>query len=150
MREVLSIKRIIHVIGVLGIVCIALLLSGCTGSQIVGPLYNVQVTGYNLQVYYAGSTSNYFGPTYQSLGGSGMNLNGGQTFTYTITFTSSAILLRHSIEQLSVTTPGFTLDSISPNLPITLSPGGSATITLTVTTPDENYNGPVTFQLYTT
>jgi len=146
----LSIKRIISIFGILCIVCVALLLSGCTGSQVIAPSNQVQITGYNLDVSYAGSTSGYFGPSSQALSGTGLTLNGGQQFTDTITISDSAILFKHSIEQFSVTTPGFTLDSVTPNLPITLSPGGSVTITLTLTAPNEDYTGPITYNLYTT
>ena len=148
--EVLSIKRLITMVGILGIVCIALSLSGCTGSQVIAPSYQVQITGYNLDTTYAGSTQGYFGPSSQALSGTGLTLSGGQTFTDTITISDSAILLKHSIEQFSVTTPGFTLDSVTPSLPITLSPGDSVTVTLTLTAPNENYAGPVTYNLYTT
>lgn len=143
-------RGIISTIGIFGIVSIALFLSGCcAGTQVVAPTHNVQITSGNLNVYYQGSTSGYFGPTSQALSGS-INLKGGDTYTETITISSSALLYTHSINQFTVNTPGFTLVSVSPNLPISLSPGSSAAITLTIKAPDEDYSGPVTYMLYTT
>jgi autotransporter translocation and assembly factor TamB len=137
-------------IGIFGIVSIALVLSGCcSGTQVVAPTHNVQITGGNLNVYYQGSTSGYFGPTSQALSGT-ISLKGGATYTETITIKSSALLYTYSINQFTVNTPGFTLVSVSPNLPISLSPGSSAAITLTIKVPDEDYSGPVTYMLYTT
>lgn len=152
----MRIKQIITIIGIFGIVGIALLLSGCcSGSQVVSPvtptapIHYVQITGGNLNVYYQGSTNGYFGPTSQALSGS-INLQGGDTYTEIITITSSALLYTHNINQFTVNTPGFILESVSPNLPISLSPGSSATVTLKIKVPDEDYSGPVTYMLYTT
>lgn len=93
----------------------------------------VNVTGENWTIAYDGSTSGYFGPSPQSFTDSYSGTTG-SSFTYTLTLTSSAVVLTHSITNITVASP-FTLSSISPSLPISVTPGGSATITLTITMP---------------
>ncbi len=110
----------------------------------------VTITGDNLDISYTGSTSGYFGPTSQAISSTPLTLKGGQQLTSSFTITSSALLLNHDINQISVTTPGFTLNSVTPNLPITLSPGSSVRVTLTITAPNEDYSGPITYNLGTT
>lgn len=103
---------------------------------------SVNITGSNLSISYTGATSGYLGPSSQALGGVVSVAEGGQ-FTYTITLTSSAFLLTHLINSMSIATPGFTLVSILPNLPYTLTPSSSLTITLTMQAPNTSYNGPI-------
>lgn len=102
----------------------------------------VNITAQNLSFDYTGSTSGYFGPSFQG-GGNSLSVGGGSQFTETITPTNGALLLTHSINSISVTTPGFTLVTISPNLPYSLTPGSSITFTLTIQAPNTNYNGPI-------
>ena len=93
----------------------------------------VKVTGENWTIAYDGSTSGYFGPSPQSFTQS-ISGTTGDSFTYTLTLTSSAAFLTHNISAITVASP-FSLGSVSPSLPISVTPGGSATITLTITMP---------------
>ena len=56
-------------------------------------------------------------------------------------------MLSHNINNISINTPGFSIISISPSLPYSLSPGSNVSITITVQTPNVNYNGPIAFIL---
>ena len=95
----------------------------------------VTVTGVNWAIEYNGITSGYFGPSPQSVCSTCpiTTVAGGQ-FTHTITLTSTALLLPHTIDNLTVATP-FTLVSVSPAVPISVTPSGSATLTVTVKAP---------------
>jgi len=99
----------------------------------------VDVTAVDLTIQYTGITSGYLGPTSQSL--NGFTVTASNQFTYTITFTTSAVLLTHSINAIYVNTPGFSIVSISPNLPYSFGPGSTVTITITMTAPSSSYTG---------
>ena len=93
----------------------------------------VKVTAENWTIDYAGSTSGYFGATSQTINTSFSGSASG-SFNYTLTVTSSAPLLSHNISSIAVASP-FTLASISPALPISVGPGGSASVLLTINFP---------------
>ncbi len=112
------------------------------------PSTTIDITGVNLIIDYTGVSSGYFGPSSQALGGAG-TLTGGSEAVYTIVMSSSALLLSHNINDISINTPGFSIISISPSLPYSLSPGSNVSITITVQTPNVNYNGPIDFILST-
>ena len=76
-------------------------------------------------------------------------MTAGSTITETFTLTSSAILFTHSINQVTVGTPGFTLLSVSPSLPYSVGPGGSVTITVVIQTPNTNYVGTLNIVVLT-
>jgi hypothetical protein len=129
-------------------VAVAILLI-IVGIGIVGYLTpTVQITAVNLEIEYTGIFGGYFGPSSQSLGYATNGPSGG-TFSFTFTLTSNAILLTHSINQITLGTPGFALLSISPSLPYSVSPGGSVTITLVIQAPNTNYIGPLNIVLVT-
>ncbi len=98
----------------------------------------VKVTGVNWAIKYNGGTSGYFGPSPQSACSScPIEEAHGAQFSYTITLESNATSLTHSIDSVTVESP-FTLVSVSPSLPISISPGGSATIALTIKAPSQD------------
>ncbi len=150
------IATVVIVIFIVVFILLAYIGSGynSNGSQSVqpgvqaAPSTTIDITGVNMIIDYTGVSSGYFGPSSQALGGVG-TLSGGSEFTYTITITSSALLLSHNINYISVDTPGFSIISISPSLPYSLSPGSDVSITITVQTPNVNYNGPIDFILST-
>ena len=119
---------IIGVVVVIVIIVIAAL-------ALVG-MNQVKVTGENWNIAYDGATSGYFGPSPQSFTQS-MSGSTGDSFTYTLTLTSSAAFLTHNISAITVDSP-FSLSSVSPSLPISVTPGGSATITMTITMPSSS------------
>jgi hypothetical protein len=138
-------KRNIGIIaGVIVLLLVAVVVIGALASVATSS----DVTGINLSVNYTGVTSGYLGPDTQSLPASVIVAGGGQ-FTETITFSDSAILLTHSINYVSVDTPGFTLVSMSPSTPISLSPGSSVAVTFTIQAPSSSYNGPISISVST-
>ena len=112
------------------------------------PTYTIYLTDVDINIVYQGITSGYLGPSTQSYTLDAY-LAPGQIFYYTITFTSSAVLLNHQITSIVVTTPGFVLLNTSPQLPVTISPGGQVSIQLKILVPNTNYGGPLTLTIYT-
>ncbi len=96
-----------------------------------------------MNVVYTGATSGYLGPTSQSISNGNFEVHGGGEFTYTLTFKSSALLLTHSINSISIATDGFTVESVTPQLPYSFSPGSSMMFTLKLKAPDQNFDGPI-------
>ena len=138
----ISIKAII--IGVIGIFVSMIVITGCT------TVNTVTVTALDLSIAYNGNTNGYLGPTSQSLSTQLPSMNGGQEFEETLTLHSSALLFSHSINNIYVTTPGFTIESITPSLPYSFSSGSSMSFTLKLKTPNTNFDGPLTILVTTT
>jgi len=100
---------------------------------------DVEITAINYKIDYTG-TSGYFGPAKQT--GTGATITAGSTFTKSVTFTSSAAIFSHTIDSITINTPGFTLISVSPALPTgKIAPEDSITETLTIRAPSEAYTG---------
>jgi hypothetical protein len=55
----------------------------------------------------------------------------------------------HSITDLKIDTTGFSLVSVENSLPLSISPGGSATMTFTIMTPPYNFQGNLNISLFT-
>ncbi|MFG1519434.1 MAG: hypothetical protein AAE977_03000 [Thermoplasmataceae archaeon] len=55
----------------------------------------------------------------------------------------------HSITDLKIDTTGFSLVSVENSLPLSISPGGSATMTFTIMTPPDNFQGNLNISLFT-
>jgi PKD repeat protein len=114
-----------------------------TATVTIDVLPSVTLTAINLNVEYT-STSGYFGPTSQVISDQDFKTGGGSTFTDTITLTSSALLFSHTVNSFSITTPGFSLVSVTPNVPSgSISPGSSEAFTLTIQSPNNEYYGPL-------
>ncbi|MEM3829002.1 MAG: hypothetical protein QXP36_07310 [Conexivisphaerales archaeon] len=86
-------------------------------------------------------------PTSQSFPGFTATI--GQSASYSITFTSTAILLSHSVSSIFVSTPGFSINSISSYLPYNFSPGSTITVTIDFHVPSSSYNGVLQLTLDT-
>lgn len=115
------------------------------------PTTTCTVTGLNVQIQYANASDTYFGPVSQ-----GLSLQqpyfgvGGQPVTLSFTLSEHAQeTANHSINNITVATPGFTLNSINPNVPIGFSPGSSTVITVIVQSPNSNYSGAITLNIST-
>ena len=107
----------------------------------------VVMTATNYHIDYTGTTG-YFGPSTQA--GSGSTVNAGSTFTRTITFTNDALMFSHTIDSITIQTPGFTLLSVSPSVPSSsLSVGSSITETLTIQAPNSAYTGSLEIRIST-
>ncbi len=112
----------------------------------------VTITGFNLQISYADSSNSYFGPSTQSLTGAGLplQLQHGQQFTYSFKLAMGGITgTSHSVDSLGLTTPGFTLLTVNPNLPYTFSAGSSVTFIITGHAPNYDFTGAPTLVLST-
>jgi hypothetical protein len=121
-------------ISIIGVLILGVFLCGCT---------SVDVAGANMNVIYTGATSGYLGPTSQSISKNDFKVSGGGEFTETLTLRSSALLLTHSINSISIPTGGFIVESVTPQLPYSFSPGSSMMFTLKVKAPDQNFDGPI-------
>jgi PKD repeat protein len=109
----------------------------------------VMLTSRTLNIDYT-STTDYFGPASQTLSLETFYTTRGGTFIETISLTSDALMYDHRIDSVSVTTPGFTLESVNPSLPSAdISPGSSIVLTLTIRAPNSDYNGPLNIRVST-
>jgi hypothetical protein len=112
----------------------------------------VTITGFILQISYADSSNSYFGPSTQSLTGTSLPLQvqRGQEFTYSFKLAMAGIAeTSHSVDGLALTTPGFTLVTVSPTLPFTFFAGSSATFIITGEAPNYDFTGAPTLVLST-
>ena len=94
------------------------------------------VTGATWEIDYAGGSGTFFGPSNQSACSSCPETGlVGSTFTVTRTFMNLATAQSHALTTVSVDAP-FTLVTTSPpSFPVSVLPGASVTLTLTVTYP---------------
>jgi hypothetical protein len=156
-RNVLIGIVVIVVVAIIAIASLGLisnpLSSGSNTTQSTQPPATVTLTAANMQVVYPNAaTSGYLGPSSQSLNVNGLpqTFAGGQEFSLTISLNNQAsIITSHTISLISTNTQGFTVNSVSPTLPYTLGPGASVTFTITLTTPNTNYDGPYTIVVTT-
>jgi hypothetical protein len=150
---------------ILGLIIFTIMMAGCTGAQTVPPSGSggsnsnyytptatprpqVYLTAVNWYIDYT-STSDYFGPSTQASNG-GYTYNAGDQFSYTITLHSSALMFSHTVDSITIQTPGFTLLSVTPQLPSQKVPsGGSISITIKLQTPNYAYTGPLEFRMST-
>lgn len=109
----------------------------------------VNLTAQNAHIDYTCSLCpHYFGPTLQG-GGNSLSVSGGSQFTETVTPKNQDCCSSHQVSSASILTPGFTLISITPSLPITLGPGDSISITINIQAPNSAYTGPLDYQITT-
>ncbi len=101
-------------------------------------------------IYPNQATDGYFGLAYwQMNNGLPIYLGHGQTYTakWTLTLRPGT---NHTLDSATTAfSGGFSLQSVSPNLPFTLTPGSSTTLYFTIRAPDQDYNGLVTIDLLT-
>lgn len=102
-------------------------------------------------IYPNQATDGYFGLAYWDMnGGLPLYLGHGQTHTIPWTLTNRDAATSHTLD--SVTTGfsgGFTVQSVTPNLPLTVAGGATIALNFTIKAPDTDYNGPVTIDLFT-
>ena len=122
---------------VIGIVVTAFVLMPAVGHPA-----QVDITSLSIEEGYASPASATYGLLSQR-GEIGITAPVGGQISETLFITSHALFLSYTIDNITVTTPGFTLVSMSHFLPYTLSPGSSASITLTITVPNSPYTGPL-------
>jgi len=93
----------------------------------------VAIQGSDMAIKYNNTNDDFFGPSTQSQTWY-LNTSVGDKFSETITLSNYDELSSHSVSEISVASP-FSLDSVSPSLPESISPGGSVTYSLTITAP---------------
>lgn len=111
----------------------------------------VVVTGVNVQIAYSAPSANYFGPQSQSLSGTGLplQLQYGQEFYYSFSLRMGGLYESHTIDSVTLNTPGFSLVSVNPALPYSMSSGSSVTVTVTGQAPSQNFAGAITLVVST-
>ena len=104
----------------------------------------VSVSQYVLNIRYSSGTyDGWLGPSPRSYSAN-VTVSGGDQFTDTITLYSTSSSVQN-ITSIKVTNPGFSL--VSPSSAITFGPNETLSITLTIQTPDTNYDGPLYLQI---
>jgi hypothetical protein len=116
------------------------------------------ITGINLQVEYPymNTDPSYFGSVSQSVTISNqpnkvLEISQGQQFYVSFPFTESYLATgSHSINQIRAITPGFTVLSVDPQIPISFSPGSTIIITVTLQSPNSYFTGAINLAISTT
>jgi len=103
----------------------------------------------NVTINHAGATSLHFGPSQGAQIQNGLIAYNGIRLSESLTVSNGDLLASHTVNQITPTTNGFTVASVSPALPITLTPGGSASITITFDTPNTGGSGSLTIMIVT-
>jgi hypothetical protein len=112
------------------------------------PTNTVAVTGENLNINYPdGATNGWLGSTRFREGR--VTVNPGDQFTDTLSLYSTSSYTQQ-ITSITITTPGFSMTSISPNTPIIFTAYATLSVTLTVQTPTTDYSGPIDLQFTVT
>jgi hypothetical protein len=112
------------------------------------PTNTVTATGENLNINYPdGATTGWLGPTRFREGR--VTVNPGDQYTDTLSLYSTSSNTQQ-ITSIAISTPGFSIKSISPNTPITFTAGATVDVTLTIQTPTTDYNGPIDLQFTVT
>lgn len=147
-------RRTWLMIGLVILAVIALLFVGSLflGSSGLGSGNVTNVDGVNFNINYPNSTSSYFGPSSQILNSS--------LYNYTIYNNTEALdvylpiknngTMTHTITGISLSPSTFAILNITPSLPYSISPGGSAVFEVISSLPNNNFTGIVTVHLSTT
>jgi hypothetical protein len=112
----------------------------------IGP---VEMTGLLLYINYSHGSDNYLGAHYQFLIRSPIYLHYGQTYQANMSLTLQSTV-SHSLDSVVLGfSDGFTIQSVSPQLPFAMTPGSSIILGVTIQAPSTNYSGAVTIDLFT-
>lgn len=103
---------------------------------------NVTITAVDLAIIYSGTTSGYFGPSSNSYcpnsnpvqNGCSVTVSSGSVWVYDLNLVSSATLFSHQVNSITIQQP-FTIQSYTPSVPQTVSPGGSVLFTINIGIP---------------
>jgi hypothetical protein len=112
------------------------------------PTNTVTVTGENLNINYPdGAAVGWLGPSRFRPGT--VTVNSGKQFTETLSLYSTSSNTQQIIS-VTISTPGFSMKSISPNTPITFTASATVNVTLTIQTSSTDYGGPIDLQFTVT
>ena len=108
----------------------------------------VTVTGENLNINYPdGAAYGWLGPSrFRDVT---VTVTSGDQFTDTLSLYSTSPNTQQ-IASITISTPRFSIKSISPNTPITFTADATVNLTLTIQTPTSDYSGPVDLQFTAT
>ena len=111
----------------------------------------VVITGVVAKIIYSNPSANYFGTQSQSLDGSGfpLVLDYNQMFYYKFTLRMGGYSETHTVDNISLTTPGFAFISVNPYTPYAMSSGSSANFTITANAAWQSYYGSLTITIST-
>jgi hypothetical protein len=108
------------------------------------PANTVTVTRENLNLNYPdGAAMGWLGPTRFREGR--VTVNSGDQYTDTLSLYSTSPNTQQ-ITSITISTPEFSIRSISPNTPITFTAYATVSVTLTIQTPTTDYSGPIDLQ----
>ena len=109
----------------------------------------VHVTTLAIVIIYHNASDKYFGKAFQFPVLGSIDLQHQQTYQVNTTLTLSSSI-SHSIDSATLAySDGFLIQAESPNLPLTVTPGSSVTLTVILQAPNYDYSGPVTIDLLT-
>jgi hypothetical protein len=112
------------------------------------PTNTVIVSGENLNINYPdGAADGLLGPSRFHAGT--VTVNPGDQYTDTLSLYSTSSNA-HQIISITISTPGFSIRSISPDTPIAFAADTTVSVTLTIQTPTADYSGPIDLQLTVT
>lgn len=129
----------------IAVVLVIIIVSGffvVTGEQAQN---TVNVMWLRIDIHYPPG-SDYFGPSVRYVQENVHTLQSSSTHSFSFVIRNSGTT-SHSIVSVAINTPGFSLVSVQNGLPITISPGGSATVVFTVMTPPDNFQGNLNVSL---
>ena len=110
-------------------------------------VHTVSITSVTLNIVYPGNPQiQWFGFSPKTVGGSMFTWGQGR-LSFRFSLSNLGLFQTHTIDSLSLETPGFTLNS--PGLPVSLPDFATVTLSVQLQAPDYNYYGPVTLQMQT-
>ena len=107
----------------------------------------VSVTSVTLNIAYSGNASiQWFDFSPRDVSGPLFALGNGK-MQFRFSLSNLGLFESHTINSLSMVTPGFVL--YSPGLPVSIPDLATVTLSVQLQAPDQNYYGPVTIQIQT-
>lgn len=143
-------SRTIRYVVVAGIIIVLLIVAGVFLEY--STANDVHITGSYLSVWYAGvSGGEWFGQQSRPIG-SAFATSTDSTFTESLTIDNNASSPGGGTANLTLSTVAinqgqFTVKSISPALPVDLSPGSGVTLKISIQSSSILYSGPLTYTI---
>ncbi len=109
-------------------------------------VHTVSVTMVRLDIVYPESNDFWFGFSPRTVTGPMFTWGNGK-MSLSFSLTNLGLFSEHSIDSLTLLTPGFTL--YSTGIPVKLSDMATITFHMVLQAPDQDYNGPVVLEMHT-
>lgn len=100
----------------------------------------VNITSITVFIGYSSYSQTFFGGETHNVTANYETYNAGQTVVFDIPFHNSGNV-SHSVNAIFAKQSGFIVTTENPKLPVNVSPGTTAYISVTLTTPNENFAG---------